>query len=157
MKKLPQSGNKLKLVIASGYFDMLHDGHLNYLNAAKKLGDLLFVIVNNDAQAKLKKGFSLIPEDTRVNIIYNLKSIDFAIKSIDKDHSVCKSLGLIHSVFSDIADILFINGGDITIDNLLEKDTCEKLNIEMRFGVGGKKIQSSSELIKNIRRKKCEL
>lgn len=153
MKKLSQSGNKLKLIIGSGYFDPPHEGHLNYLNSAKKLGDLLFVIVNNDTQAKLKKGFSLIPEDTRVNIIYNLKSVDFAIKAIDKDRSVIESLKLIHSVFSDMTDIFFVNGGDSTIDNILEKEICERLNIKMRFNVGGKKIQSSRELIKNMRRK----
>jgi D-beta-D-heptose 7-phosphate kinase/D-beta-D-heptose 1-phosphate adenosyltransferase len=154
MKKHLQSGNKLKLIVASGYWDPIHDGHLNYLNAAKQLGDLLFVIVNNDKQAKLKKGFSLIPEDMRVNIIYNLKSVDFAIKAIDKDRSVIESLKSIHSVFKDIADVVFVNGGDVSVNNLLEKDICEKLSIEMRFGIGGEKIQSSSELIKNIRGKK---
>ncbi len=154
MKKHLLSGNKLKLIIASGYFDCLHDGHLNYLNEAKQLGDLLFVIVNNDIQAKLKKGFSLISENTRVNIIFNLKSVDFAIKAIDKDRSVTESLKLIHSVFHDIADIFFINGGDSTIDNIPERKICEKLNIEMRFGVGGKKIQSSSELLRRYRREK---
>lgn len=155
MKKLHQSGNKLKLIIASGYFDCLHDGHLNYLNAAKQLGDLLFVIVNNDVQAKLKKGFSLIPEDTRVNILYNLKAVDFAIKAVDKERSVIESLKLIHSVFHDIANITFAKGGDSTIDNILEKNICEKLNIEIKFGVGGgEKIQSSSGLLRRYKREK---
>lgn len=154
MKKHLQSGNKLKLVISSGYFDPLHNGHLNYINEARQLGDLLFVIVNSDTQAKLKKGFSLIPEDTRVNIVSNLKSVDFAIKSIDKDRSVIESLKLIHKYFSDIADIIFANGGDTSINNILEKDICKKLNIEMRFNVGGKKIQSSSELLKKYGEKK---
>lgn len=154
MKKLPRSGNKLKLIICSGYFDPVHSGHLAYLYYAKQLGDLLFVIINNDYQTNLKKGYVFLPEDTRVDIINNLKLVDFAIKSIDKDRSVIASLKLIHRHFSDIAHIIFANGGDTSIDNILEKDICEKLNIEMRFGVGGKKIQSSSELIKNIGRKK---
>lgn len=154
MKKLPQSGNKLKLVIGSGYFDPPHDGHLNYFNEAKQLGNLLFVIVNNDAQAKMKKGFVLIPENTRVNIVYSIKPVDFAIKAIDKDESVVESIKLIHKNFSDIADIIFVKGGDRTLDNIPERDICKKLNIEMRFDVGGNKIQSSSELIKNIGREK---
>lgn len=152
MKKLPQFGNKLKLIIISGYFDPPHDGHLNYINGARLLGDLLFVIVNNDTQAKAKKGFSLIPEDTRVNIIYNLKSVNFAIKSIDKDQSVIESIKLIHKNFSDIADIIFVKGGDRTLNNIPEKEICEELNIVMKFNVGGNKIQSSSELINKIRK-----
>jgi len=153
MEKYLLSINKLKLIICSGYFDCMHDGHLNYLNSAKKLGDLLFVIVNNDIQAKMKKGFSLIPEDTRVNILRNLKAVDFAIKAIDKDRSVNKSLEIIHSTFYKIANIIFINGGNVTIDNLLEKDICQKLNINMIFNVGGKKIQSSSKFLLDYRKK----
>ena len=46
----------MKIVAVSGYFDPLHIGHLEYLERSKKLGDYLFVIVNSDYQAKLKKG-----------------------------------------------------------------------------------------------------
>lgn len=154
MKKHQQSGNKLKLVVNSGYFDPLHSGHLAYLNCAKKFGDLLFVIINNDYQANLKKSYVFLPEDTRVDIISNLKSVDFAIKSIDKDRSVIESLKLIHANFSDIADIIFANGGDINADNLREKDICKKLNIAIKFGIGGNsKIQSSSKLIEKVLKK----
>ena len=45
-----------KIVIASGYFDPIHVGHLEYLKMASELGDKLVVIVNNDKQAILKKG-----------------------------------------------------------------------------------------------------
>mgnify|MGYP001563500521 CR=1 FL=1 len=63
-------------VVASGYFDPLHKGHLEYLQEAKKLGDRLVVIVNNDAQAVLKKGKSFIPQDQRVAIIKSLSFVD---------------------------------------------------------------------------------
>ncbi len=52
----------MKRVCISGYFDPLHIGHLDYLRSAKALGDFLIVIVNNDHQAKLKKGGSFMNE-----------------------------------------------------------------------------------------------
>ena len=61
---------KEKVVIVSGYFDPLHVGHLEYLRMASELGDQLLVIVNNDKQAKLKKGESFMSEKDRMEIIY---------------------------------------------------------------------------------------
>ena len=46
----------MKVVAISGYFDPIHVGHLEYINMAKKLGDKLVVIVNNNYQCELKKG-----------------------------------------------------------------------------------------------------
>ena len=51
-----------KIVVVSGYFDPLHIGHLEYLNEAKKLGDELHVIVNNDYQASLTNQYFFIPK-----------------------------------------------------------------------------------------------
>ena len=45
-----------KIVVASGYFDPMHVGHIECLEKAKELGDKLIVIVNNDVQIRLKKG-----------------------------------------------------------------------------------------------------
>ena len=52
--------NNMTVVAVSGYFDPLHIGHLEYLEMAKQLGDKLIVIVNNDKQALLKKGTSVV-------------------------------------------------------------------------------------------------
>ena len=52
----------LTTVVVSGYFDPLHVGHIEYLDLAKSLGDILVVIVNNDKQAALKKGKSFMPD-----------------------------------------------------------------------------------------------
>ena len=47
---------KRKAIIVSGYFNPIHSGHLDYFQEAKKLGDFLVVIVNNDDQVKVKIG-----------------------------------------------------------------------------------------------------
>ena len=85
----------MTIVAVSGYFDPFHVGHLEYLERSKKLGDYLFVIINNDHQAKLKKGKSFMSAIERLKLIRGLKCVDAAIISVDKDRTVCKTLELI--------------------------------------------------------------
>jgi len=135
---------KEKVVIASGYFDPLHVGHVEYLNMAKTLGDTLVVIINNDEQAKLKKGESFMDEKDRMEIVFNLGSVDEVLLSDDTDKSVSKSLELI-AQFKPMAELIFAKGGDRNFGEVPEVKTCEKLGIEMVDNLG-KKIRSSSEL-----------
>ena len=133
-----------KTAIVSGYFDPLHVGHVEYLNMAKTLGDTLVVIVNNDEQAKLKKGESFMHQDDRMEIIFNLESVDEVLISEDLDKSVCKSLKTI-SRFKPMAELIFAKGGDRNFGEVPEVKTCEELGIEMVDNLG-KKIRSSSDL-----------
>jgi len=135
---------KEKVVIASGYFDPLHVGHVEYLNMAKTLGDTLVVIINNDEQAKLKKGESFMNERDRLEIVYNLECVDEVLLSDDTDKSVSKSLRLV-SQFKPMAELIFAKGGDRKFGEAPEVTTCEELGIEMVDNLG-KKIRSSSDL-----------
>ena len=134
---------KEKVVIVSGYFDPLHVGHLEYLQMASELGDKLFVIVNNDEQAKLKKGESFMSEKDRMEIIYALECVDEVLISADKDASVIKSLEMV-ARFHEFKDLIFCKGGDRNFGEVPEVEICEKLGIQMVDGLG-KKIRSSSE------------
>ena len=134
---------KEKVVIVSGYFDPLHVGHLEYLQMASQLGDKLLVIVNNDEQAKLKKGESFMSEKDRMEIIYALECVDEVLISCDNDESVCKSIELA-AQFKPMADLIFAKGGDRNFGEVPEVDVCEKLGIEMVDNLG-EKIRSSSE------------
>ena len=125
------------LVVASGYFDPLHVGHIEYLELSKKLGDKLIVIINNDIQAKLKKGNSFMDEKDRMKIISSLTCVDEVFLSIDKDITQCKSLELLKPQ-------VFANGGDRTNAEVPESTICKKLNIKIVDGLG-KKIRSSSD------------
>jgi cytidyltransferase-like protein len=136
------------LVIASGYFNPVHKGHIDYLKRSKGLGDELFVIVNNDYQRALKGSIDFMKEDERLEIVSNLKSVDWAIIAIDKYREVAKTIKLIYdSNKDDYNKFIFSNGGDQTTHSISEKSICDKLGIEMIFGLGDK-IQSSSWLLK---------
>jgi len=136
------------IVLTSGYFNPIHIGHIKYLKEAKKLGDMLIVIVNNDEQVKLKGRIPFMNEKERMEIISSLKFVDKVVLSIDKDLSVCQTIKKIRKKYPK-KTMIFANGGDRTKKNIPEKEICEKLGIKMKFGVGGKKIQSSSKLIEN--------
>lgn len=127
------------IVVASGYFDPIHAGHIEYLQKAKNLGHKLIVIVNNDKQARLKKGSHLMTVVERIKLIRELRCVDLVIESADEDRTVCKTLSLLHP------DI-FAKGGDQTVHTIPEFAICHEMNIKIVDGLGDK-IQSSRDLI----------
>jgi cytidyltransferase-like protein len=134
---------KMKIV-ASGYFDPIHIGHIEYLKKAKELGGKLIVIVNNDKQALLKKGFSFMNEKERMEVVKNIKYVDDVFLSIDDDKTVCKSL-------EKLKPDIFAKGGDRNSSNIPESQICDKYNIKIIDGLG-EKIQSSSDLINGVKK-----
>ncbi|MFH1968225.1 MAG: adenylyltransferase/cytidyltransferase family protein [bacterium] len=137
-----------KIIITSGYFNPIHIGHINYMREAKKIGDLLVAIVNNDEQIKVKGSTPFMAESERVEIVKAIKYVDEVFLSIDKDRSVCESLKAIAEIHPD-TELYFANGGDRNTGNIPETKVCEKFNIKMVDNVGGDKVQSSSWLLKN--------
>ena len=119
----------MRTVAISGYFDPIHVGHLEYIIEAKKLGDKLVVIVNNNHQCVLKKGKPFMDENDRVRIVSSIKYVDEVFLSIDKDKTVCKSL-------EKIKPAIFANGGDRKNYEIPESVICNKNNIEIIDGLG---------------------
>jgi cytidyltransferase-like protein len=146
-----------KVVAVSGGFDPLHIGHVRMFQQAKKLGDKLVVILNNDNWLVVKKGFAFMPEMERAEIIAAYSFVDdVMITGHEPDgnyddpvwRSVCRELG-------HLKPDIFANGGDRKEDNIPEYALCEQLGIEMIFNIGhGGKIQSSSELVAKAKTKK---
>tara|TARA_B100002019_G_C20969661_1_gene450451 strand:+ start:245 stop:652 length:408 start_codon:yes stop_codon:yes gene_type:complete len=128
----------MKTVAISGYFDPIHVGHLEYITEARKLGDKLIVIVNNNHQCVLKKGKPFMDEKDRVIITSSLKDVDEVFLSVDHDKTVCKSLEL-------LKPDIFANGGDRKNYEIPESAICKKYNIQIIDGLG-EKIRSSSDL-----------
>ena len=134
-------------VIVSGGFDPIHLGHLNLINEASKIGNVI-VIVNSDEFLMQKKGFYLIPSNERVAIIKNLKNVDSVFLSIDKDESVSESIKTL-AADKSYNIRFFANGGDRkTVSDIPEYEICKENDIELIFDVGGGKSQSSSNLFK---------
>lgn len=71
-------------VLATGTFDILHPGHLAYLQEAKRLGDELFVIVSNSATVEHKPK-PLLPDEQRLEMVAALRVVDHAILGDEKD------------------------------------------------------------------------
>ena len=139
---------KKKAIIVSGYFNPIHKGHLEYFNNAKALADELFVIVNNDHQRALKGSKEFQKEDERLIIISNIKAVDKAILSVDKDRTVCATIQMIAEKYSYKYELTFANGGDQNNETIPERPICKRFGISLIDGLG-EKIQSSSWLLKN--------
>lgn len=139
------NGKNYIVVAVSGGFDPLHIGHARMFEKAKKLGDKLVVILNNDNWLVKKKGYSFMKEEERAEIIKHLRWVDDVIitKHVQdtEDMSVCEELRILRP------DI-FANGGDRKLDNVPEVGVCEEINCKMVFNIGeGGKVQSSSWLL----------
>jgi cytidyltransferase-like protein len=130
---------KTKTICISGGFDPVHIGHLRMMQAASKYGDVI-TIVNSDAWLMRKKGYIFMPFKERCEIIEGFESVNCTSYVNDKDNTVCEALRRLKPDY-------FANGGDRKTDNTPEMDICEELGIDMLWGVGGGKIQSSSTLV----------
>jgi len=138
--------NKKQIVVAvSGGMDPIHIGHIRLIQDAKRLGDKLVVILNNDNWLKKKKGYIFMHQNERKEILESIEGVDKVVLTghglNPKDMSVSKEL-------MKIKPDIFANGGDRTPTNIPEAPTCKKINCEMMFNVGqGGKVQSSSWLL----------
>ena len=144
----------MKVVIVSGYFNPLHGGHLDMIEAAKDLGDHLMVVVNNDKAQLIKKGKVILDEGNRMRLVRSLKPVDEAILSIDEDLGQAKTLRMIRELYPN-DELIFANGGDRdpSKHGLPETETqaCEDCNITTVFGVGSHEVEkrdSSSRINK---------
>ena len=140
-----------KIVVASGYFNPIHIGHINLVKAAKALGNYLIVIVNNDRQQMLKKGKIIMGESERLEIVKSVKYVDEAVLSIDNDPTVRATLEMIAKKHAE-NEIIFANGGDRKDPSLIpESSVCDRFDIKMEFGVGGNDKPNSSSNINKLR------
>ncbi len=125
-KSLRQSGKKL--VVTNGCFDLLHVGHVRYLQAARALGDALAVGVNGDASVRSLKGESrpLNAEQDRAEVVAALGCVDFV--AIFPELRATRFL-------EQVQPSVYVKGGDYTPENLNpeERQALEEIGAEIRI------------------------
>lgn len=99
------------LVFTNGCFDLLHVGHVRYLQAARQRGDYLAVAVNSDDSVRSLKGLGrpVNPEHDRMEVLAALECVDYV---------VLFNSPRVTSVISAVAPQLYVKGGDYTVDAL---------------------------------------
>ena len=135
-----------KIVMVSGGFDPVHIGHVRMFREAKKLGDELVVVLNNDNWLKAKKGYFFMPEKQRKEIIEAIKYVDRVVLTEHKPGT--KEMGVM-SALKKLKPNIFAKSGDRNAGNIPEYEFCKKMKIEIVFGVTPHAPVHSSELVKN--------
>ena len=145
----------MKVVIVSGFFNPLHGGHLDMIEAAALMGDKLIVIVNNDIQQVIKKGKVILNEQNRARLMGALRVVDDAVISIDEDPTVIRTLQMI-AIQHPNDKLIFANGGDRDSEKVIpETAVCHDYKIEMVMAVGGvDKADSSTRINQALGHKK---
>lgn len=133
------------IVLITGGFDPIHSGHIAYLQAAKKLGNILVVGVNSDAWLARKKGRAFMPLMERTAILRAMTGVDFVIDFDDSDGSARNAIWMVRQSYPQDR-IIFANGGDRTDANIPEMDIQDP-NLGFAFGVGGEDKKNSSSWI----------
>ncbi len=143
-----------KYAITSMYANPIHPGHIECLQLSKELVDELWVIINNDKQAELKRGIpSFQDENYRKIVVESVRYVNRAEISIDQDGSVCKSIKLLYDEIKSIdpdSEIIFTKGGDRFANEIPEKVICDSLGIKIVDGLGFK-THNSSEIMKRYK------
>ncbi len=133
-----------KIVFTNGCFDILHIGHVRYLNQARSHGDALIVGLNSDSSVREIKGASrpVVPESERAEVLAALACVDYVFIFSDQTPQ--------HVIDAIVPDVL-IKGADWEISDIVGRDTVERaggvvLNIPLVEG------SSTSEIIRKVLR-----
>lgn len=131
-----------KIIFANGCFDILHAGHVRYLEAARTLGDILIVAVNSDEQARRLKGEArpLLPQNQRAELVSSLEAVDLV--TIFDEPTVTE---LLLALKPDI----HAKGTDYTEETVPERNVVRSFGGQVAI-VGDPKDHSSSEIIEKV-------
>lgn len=138
---LRAAGNSIAL--ANGLFDILHVGHLRYLEAASREADILVVAVNADRSARELKGPSrpFVPEQERAELVAGFACVDFV--TVFEETTVENVLRALHP------DV-HCKGTDYTLESVPERAVADELGIRVAI-VGDAKTHATRDLIRQIR------
>jgi rfaE bifunctional protein nucleotidyltransferase chain/domain len=142
LEELPALLNGRKVVLANGCFDILHVGHLRYLEGARGLGDVLVVAINSDASVRLIKdpGRPILSEDERVALVSALRCVDHVVVFDEPDVS---------RVLDVLRPAVHAKGTDYTEQTVPERARVLQYGGAVRIA-GDEKNHSTRDIIKTI-------
>jgi D-glycero-beta-D-manno-heptose 1-phosphate adenylyltransferase len=132
-----------RIVLANGCFDVLHAGHVRYLEAARREGDLLVVAINSDSSTRGLKGPGrpILAAADRAELVAALGAVDYVVVFDEPD---------VRSLLRELRPDVHAKGTDYTVENVPERDDAERLGIRVAI-VGDPKYHSTRGLITRIR------
>jgi len=138
LKILEKERKGKRVVFTNGCFDIIHAGHVDYLEKAKKLGDILIVGLNSDSSIRRIKGKKrpIIPQDMRAKVLSSLKPVDYVV--IFEEDTPER---LIKAIKPDV----LVKGGDWELDKIVGRDFVESyggkvLTIPFEYNISTTKI-----------------
>ena len=132
------------VVSTNGCFDLLHVGHLRYLKAAKKMGDILVVGVNSDESVRQLKGNNrpLVPEMERAEMLSGLGCVDYVVIFSEPDP---------RNLLSILKPTIHVKGGDYFLEQVVERDVVEENGGRVIVGINvtGKSTTNVIQMIRD--------
>lgn len=134
--------NNMTISLANGGFDLLHVGHIRYLEASKKMADILVVALNSDHSLQSLKGSNrpIIDEKGRIKMISALSCVDY-VTLFDQNR--------VDQVLLTLKPDFHCKGSDYTEETVPERETVRSYHGRIAI-VGGAKVRSTSEIIHQI-------
>ncbi|MGA7918848.1 MAG: adenylyltransferase/cytidyltransferase family protein [Candidatus Acidiferrales bacterium] len=132
-----------KIVFANGVFDLLHVGHVRYLEAARAEGDLLVVGINSDSSTRKLKGECrpILTERARATLVAALRAVDYVVIFDEPD---------VNSLLKELEPDVHAKGSDYTPDTVPERELAALLGIRIAI-VGDPKQHSTRDLLARLR------
>ncbi len=132
-----------RIVLANGCFDVLHVGHIRYLEGARREGEVLVVGVNSDASVRCLKGAGrpILTEQARAELVAALASVDYVVVFSEPDVGV---------LLAELRPDVHAKGTDYTAETVPERAAAARLGIRVAI-VGDPKLHSTQELLARVR------
>ena len=135
---------KQRIVLANGCFDLLHVGHIRYLEGARREGDVLVVGVNSDASERALKGDGrpILPAPARAELVAALAAVDYVVIFEERN---------VEALLAALRPDVHAKGTDYTAETVPERELAAKLGVRIAI-VGDPKRHSTRDLLARLRR-----
>ena len=132
-----------RIVLANGCFDLLHAGHVRYLEGARREGNILVVAVNSDSSVRALKGSGrpILPQDARAELVAALRAVDY-VTIFDEAN--------VEALLKTLRPDVHAKGTDYTADTVPERATAARLGVRIAI-VGDPKRHSTRDLLARLR------